>query len=153
MADPPIHPVALGVVVREGHVLLMRMPEWLLPEQPWRAIGGFVEYRERAADAVVREWREELGVEVEVVRLLDVDEHIFDLGEHSGHEITFYFELRFAAGHEPADLSAMTLIEAEWPEDRRRTEAVWVPVAALRAGAEAVYPHHLLDLIGDALSA
>jgi ADP-ribose pyrophosphatase YjhB (NUDIX family) len=151
MADPPIHPVALGVVVRDGHVLLTRMPAWLLAGQPWRAIGGFVEYRERAGEAVVREWREELGAAVEVVRLLNVDEHIFDLGEHSGHEITFYFELRFAAGDEPSDLRPMTLVEEDWPEDRRRTEAVWVPTADLRAGNEAVYPGHLLDLISDAL--
>ena len=74
MADPPIHPVALGVVVKEGHMLLMPMPEWLMPCQPWRAIGGFIEYRERAGEAVVREWREELDLGVEVVRLLTVFE-------------------------------------------------------------------------------
>lgn len=151
MADPPIHPVALGVVVKDGHTLLMPMPDWLLPSQPWRAIGGFVEHRERAADAVVREWREELGLGVEVVRLLHVDEHIFDFGEHAGHEVTFYYELRFAPGEEPPDLAPLTLVEADWPADRRRLEARWVSIEALTSGSEAVYPAHLLELIGSAL--
>ena len=151
MADPPIRPVVLGVVIKDGHTLLMPMPEWLMPSQPWRAIGGFIEYRERAADAVVREWREELGLGVEVVRLLTVVEHLFDLGEHSGHEVTFYFELRFEPGEEPADLEPLPMIEEDWPEDRQRFEAHWVSIDELRGGREQAYPENLLDLVGDAL--
>ena len=147
MADPPIHPVALWVVLKDGCTLLMPMPAWLIPSQPWRAIGGFIEYRERAADAVVREWREELDLGVEVVRLLTVDEHIYDIGEQSGHELTFYFELRFAPGEEPSDLEPLPLIEEDWPEDRQRREAHWVSITDLRSGGEAVYPAHFIELV------
>jgi ADP-ribose pyrophosphatase YjhB (NUDIX family) len=152
MADPPIHPVALGVVVKDGHTLLMAMPAWLMPSQPWRAIGGFVEYRERAADAVVHEWREELDRGVEVVRLLTVAEHIYDVGEQSGHELTFYFELRFAPGEEPPDLEPLQLIGEDWPEDRQRMEAHWVPIADLRSGKQAVSTVHFLELVAPVLA-
>ncbi len=151
MADPPIRPVALGVVVKDGHTLLMPMPEWLITSQPWRAIGGFIEYRERAADAVVREWREELDLGVEVVRLLTVYEHIYDIGEQSGHEVTFYFELRFAPGEEPPDLEPLPLIEEDWPEDRQRTAAHWVSISDLWSGGQAVYPAHFIELVAPVL--
>jgi 8-oxo-dGTP pyrophosphatase MutT (NUDIX family) len=85
---------------------------------------------------VVREWREELDLGVEVVRLLTVvvrlltvDEHIYDIGEQSGHEVTFYCELRFAHGEEPRELKPLQLIEEDWPEDRQRMEAHWAPIA------------------------
>ena len=150
MSEQRIRPVALGVIVREAHVLLMKMPAWLLPARPYRAIGGFVEFGERAAEAVVREFREELARDVEVLSLLAVREHIFDFGVASGHEVTFYFELRFAPGHEP-DLSPLRLIEDHPRPDRREHEAEWVPVATLRAGSLGVYPADLLEVLGHAL--
>jgi ADP-ribose pyrophosphatase YjhB (NUDIX family) len=129
----------------------MMMPAWLLPARPYRAIGGFVEFGERAAEAVVREFREELARDVEVLSLLGVREHIFDFGVASGHEVTFYFELRFASGQEPPDLSPLRLIEDHPRPDRREHQAQWVPVAGVRDGSIGVYPADLLEVLAPAL--
>jgi ADP-ribose pyrophosphatase len=64
-----------GVILRNGEVLLLlrkRPPEagcWSLP-------GGRVEFMERIEDALVRELKEELGIDVEVESLLCVTNHI-----------------------------------------------------------------------------
>lgn len=63
--------MAAGLVCRDiaGRVLLVRptyKPTWLVP-------GGVVEADESPADAVAREVREELGVELPIGRLLTVD--------------------------------------------------------------------------------
>lgn len=64
-----------GVVVQDGRVLLLlrkKPPEagfWSLP-------GGRVEFMERVEDALVRELREELGIDVEMESLLCVTNHI-----------------------------------------------------------------------------
>ena len=90
---PRINAVALGVVLKDGHLLLEPMARWLNVGLMWRSIGGFIEFGERSEDAVVREFKEELRRGVEVVRLLHVAEHLFefepDSGPLRGHEITF----------------------------------------------------------------
>jgi ADP-ribose pyrophosphatase YjhB (NUDIX family) len=53
--------------------------------------GGRVELGESAADALVREMREEMGVEVEAGRLLWVVEGFVTFLERNWHEISLYF--------------------------------------------------------------
>jgi 8-oxo-dGTP pyrophosphatase MutT (NUDIX family) len=59
-----------AAIIREDHVLLVQCT---LPGEPpfWVLPGGGREAGERDAEAVAREVREELGVEVEVGRVLD----------------------------------------------------------------------------------
>jgi len=60
-------------------------------EDFWALPGGRVELGESAAEALVREMREEMGVEVEVGRLLWVVEGFVTFLERHWHEISFYF--------------------------------------------------------------
>jgi ADP-ribose pyrophosphatase YjhB (NUDIX family) len=82
-----------GVVVEDGCILVLDQDtdtgrSWSLP-------GGKVEEGEPLADALVREMREETGLDVEVGRLLYVCDHLPDGGAHVLH-ITF--EARRAGG-------------------------------------------------------
>ncbi|MEI7832809.1 MAG: NUDIX domain-containing protein [bacterium] len=60
-----------------------------------RPLGGSVEFGERAIDAVVREIREELGVEVHDVQLLGVLENLFTVDGEAGHQVMFVYDARF----------------------------------------------------------
>ena len=60
-----------------------------------RPLGGSIEFGERAREAVVREIREELGVEIREARLLGVLENLFTLDGQQGHEIVFVCDARF----------------------------------------------------------
>jgi ADP-ribose pyrophosphatase YjhB (NUDIX family) len=66
------HKVAAAVIVeRDGRVLLVRRR--LNPRRGlWSLPAGFVDFEETPAQAAVRECREETGLEVEIVDLLDV---------------------------------------------------------------------------------
>jgi len=149
MSDPRINAVALGVVLVDGHLLLEPMAKWLNVGLQWRAIGGFVEFGERSADAVVREFKEELDRDVEVVRLLEVSEHLFefepDSGSITGHEITFLYEVRFAAHDAPTSLEPIGSFEQDAPPGDEHSIARWLPVPELRAGEHPVYPADLLE--------
>jgi ADP-ribose pyrophosphatase YjhB (NUDIX family) len=59
-----------------------------------RPPGGSVEYGEQAIDAIRREFREELGVELSDVESKGVLENVFRLDDETRHEIVFVFRAR-----------------------------------------------------------
>ena len=84
-----------GLVLRKGKVLLVKRGR-----EPFRGCyalpGGFVEYGESTEDCVVREIREETGLETEVVRLVGV---YSEMGrDPRGHFITLLYLLREKGG-------------------------------------------------------
>lgn len=98
-----------AAIVREGRILLvkrLKAPEaghWSLP-------GGKVDFLERVEDAVVREIREEIGVEIELLRALGVIEMI---GIDDQHWVSPIYLARIVAG-EPTNREPAKLAEVAW---------------------------------------
>jgi 8-oxo-dGTP diphosphatase len=117
---------AVGVVCLRGDEVLLirrgappREGEWSLP-------GGRIEAGERAADAALRELREETGVEAEVTGLLDVVDGLFP--EAGRHYVLIDYAARWisgepVAGDDAAEARFVSLAEAgrlvDWSETRR----------------------------------
>ena len=77
----------VGIALDRERVLLHRTDDmnfWALP-------GGRAELLEPSPETLVREMREEMGVDVQVDRLLWLAENFFEYGPRSFHEIGFYF--------------------------------------------------------------
>jgi A/G-specific adenine glycosylase len=66
---------AVGVLAENGRVLVGRRPSGGLLPGLWEFPGGKIEEGETPADAVVREFREETGIDAEVERPLGIVEH------------------------------------------------------------------------------
>ncbi len=80
---------AAGVALDGERVLLTKLAGgdfWFLP-------GGRVELHEPATEALRRELREELGVGVEVGRLLWLGEHFYEDERLAVHEVGLYFAI------------------------------------------------------------
>lgn len=67
--DNPL-PVVAGLVEHQGAVLLVRAAGW--PEQWYGLVTGFLERDEEPEEGILRELREELGLEGRVVRPIGV---------------------------------------------------------------------------------
>ena len=80
---------AVAVIVHDGRVLIHRTAT----EDVWTLPGGRVEMGEPAAGTLRREMQEEIGVEVEVGRLLWLVENFFEFAGKRWHEIAFYYEV------------------------------------------------------------
>jgi ADP-ribose pyrophosphatase YjhB (NUDIX family) len=76
-----------GIVIDNNHVLLHRAAG----EAFWTCPGGRAEIGETTSQTVIREIKEELNEDVEVIRLLWVVENFFEYAQRDYHEIAFYF--------------------------------------------------------------
>lgn len=90
--DTPTHRFNLraAAVIRHGTRVLLHRAE---PDTFWALPGGRVEPGEESAVTVLRELREELGLEASVSRLLWVVENFFHHAGRSYHELGMYFEV------------------------------------------------------------
>jgi 8-oxo-dGTP diphosphatase len=89
------HKVAAGVLVKhKGNILLVRRR--MRPHAgKWTFPAGFVDFDEDPAQAAVRECREETGLEVEIVSLLDV---IAGREHEHGADIVIVYVARLVGG-------------------------------------------------------
>jgi len=97
-----------GIVVKNGKILLIRRGK-----DPFRGAyalpGGFVEYGETVEGAIVREIKEETGLETDVSFLLGV--YSDPLRDPRGHTVTVVFVMDFVRGElHPGD----DAIDAGW---------------------------------------
>ncbi len=123
-APAPV-PVVCAVIERDGRVLVAQRPPHKLLPLKWEFPGGKVEPGEEAADAIVREIREELGCAIHVTQALPPFVH-----DYKTVVIEMIpFRCTLAPGspephpHEhvavawvtPAELQAYDLAAADWP--------------------------------------
>lgn len=76
-----------GIWIENGHVLLHRA----VNESNWSLPGGRVGIAEDSKSSLKREFREELGNDVRVDRMVLVIENFFEHGGKDFHEIGFYY--------------------------------------------------------------
>jgi 8-oxo-dGTP pyrophosphatase MutT (NUDIX family) len=133
----------LGIIVKDHYLLL--------EEQKgkhskgigfyYRPIGGTIELGERSNQTLVREFSEELGVEIIVRRYISCIENIFKIDGNIGHEITrIYF----------VDFKDRNLYQKEHftvTEGNKITRAKWVSKEEIFSGEKVLYPEGLPELL------
>ena len=133
--------MAIALIRRGNDILVCPVPDDLKPASGWRPAGGTIEFGERGSDAVVREIREELGVDVIDPSYLGTVESIFTYLGETGHELVRVYSVRFADPRlyeqdrfECVEANGMPFI------------CTWKPIADFRGGVP-LYPDGLLGLI------
>jgi 8-oxo-dGTP diphosphatase len=99
-----------AVIVDKGRILLLlrrKSPE----EGSWSIPGGSVEFGETIEDAVIREIKEELGIDCTIITLLRVTNHISPL--NSFHWVSPAFLVRVSAGT-PKNIEMESHEDMQW---------------------------------------
>lgn len=131
-----IRNIAVGLPVRDGHVLLSVGFDRVRQLGFHRAVGGGIELGELAVEALHREFREELDVAIEDTELLAVLENRFEFERNPGHEVVHVLAVRSAAlDAVPLDAELVVLDEG--------SPVRWVPLDT----DVPVVPPGVLDLL------
>jgi len=133
----------LGIIVKDNYILL--------EEQEgkhskgigsyYRPIGGTIEFGEKSNETLVREFTEELGVDVVVKGYISCIENIFKIDEVVGHEITQIYLV---------DFKDRNLYEQEYftvSEGNKITYAKWISKEEIFSGEKVLYPNGLTELL------
>lgn len=133
-----------GVLIHAGKVLLQRPPDdnangvgagYAFP-------GGHVSFGETSQDALIREFKEEIGADIRPLRLLWIGENFFPWGEQRCHQIGLYFLIELCDETQiPLDRTFYAYDELE--HQRVHLEFSWIPLAGL--DAVTVYPVSLKE--------
>jgi ADP-ribose pyrophosphatase YjhB (NUDIX family) len=140
MKPDRIRVLALAIIRRGGEMLLMEGYDPAKGQTFYRPLGGGVEFGERAHDALIREFTEELGAELVNISSLGTLENIFTFNGKPGHEIILLFEADFADETLYARNDLMVV------EPGARLPTAWKRLADLNA-ATPLYPEGLSDLL------
>jgi ADP-ribose pyrophosphatase YjhB (NUDIX family) len=128
--------VAHAVIRRGNELLVTAGDDW------YRCVGGGIEFTERSEDAVRREVREELGVELSRVDRLGVLENVFDFDGRQHHQIAVAFDC------DVADASFYARDSYDVVEAGAAIEqAFWVALGDFTSGAKRLVPDGLLELV------
>ncbi len=140
-----IRPVALGVPTRSDgeELLLAEHYDATADETFYRPLGGGIDFGEDSADAVVREFREELDVTVTDAHHLATMERTFEFDGTPGHEIWFLYEVAFAEDW-PYERDEFTAYE---PHHDEEFAVEWMPRDDLRRDDVTVYCEELPELV------
>lgn len=79
-----------GAVIKDNKVMLNRLKK----DDFWTFVGGKVAFGERSEKAVIREYFEETGANIEVERLAACVENFFVFNSKQWHEILFFYVLK-----------------------------------------------------------
>ncbi len=142
MTGRRVRPKAVCVCRHGDRILVNAAVDTVKRERYYGPLGGEIEFGEYAADAVVRELREEIGVAVEDVRLLGVLENVFTYDGTPGHEIVFVFDARLA---DPSLYARATLVGEE--SNGLTFVAQWLPLETFAPGGPPLYPDGLYALL------
>ena len=135
---------AYAVILRGGEILLSRLSPSITPEELWTLPGGGLDHGEDPRDAVVREIREETGLDATIGETARVySAHLpgvwRDGRRVDAHALRIVYE-----GWVPADAPAPRVLEV----DGSTVEAAWQPVDAVLGGRVPVAPM-VLEALAD----
>src|SRR5262245_39607012 len=142
---PPsiVRAIAIGIVRRGDELLLMVVRSDDGAIKGYRPLGGSIEFGERAANALKREFVEELGLAINEPTLITVLENLYTHHGAPGHEIVLVFEASFT------DAEAHCRESFSFEDGGVRNDVVWMALERFRAGEAKLFPTGLLEHLTD----
>jgi ADP-ribose pyrophosphatase YjhB (NUDIX family) len=143
-----IRPLTLGIIWRNEEMLVHAIEDLATGEIFYRPVGGGVEFGETSDEALVREFREELDIEIENLRLVGTIENLFEFDGQQCHQIEFVYNADFV------DDSLYSKEHMIGEDDGVNDESItyqtsWMTSGEFDSAGEQLVPDGLLDLLVD----
>ena len=88
-----IRPLALGIAIKNNKILVGEGFDKIKNQTFYRCLGGGIEFLETSSDALKREFKEEIGVNINVKDFLGISENIFTYEGKKAHELILFYSI------------------------------------------------------------
>jgi len=129
-----------GILLRDNKILLQKPTN----DTAYAIPGGHVELGETNAETLIREFKEEIGVDITVGDLKWVWENFFPWGDKPCHQICLYYDVKLI-NEKQIPLDGVFVGDERIEGRDFKIEFHWTPIKALNQIE--VYPTNIADLI------
>ena len=132
-----IRPIVLGIARKENKILVSEGYDKVKDEVFYRSIGGGIEFLEDSKEALKREFKEELDIDINVGKFLGITENIFTFNGKEGHEIVLFYEI---------DINDKDYKEKYYILDSNcGSYAIWVDIDEFKNKELKIYPEKMYE--------
>lgn len=135
-----IRPIVLGIVKKNNKILVSRGYDKVKDEVFYRSIGGGIEFLENSKDALKREFKEEINIDIKVGEFLGISENIFTYNGKNAHELILFYDVNI----KDEDCKEKYHII----DDNCETDAVWIDIEKFRNRELKIYPEQVFKYLG-----
>ncbi len=134
-----IRPIVLGVVKRGNKILVSEGYDKVKKETFYRSIGGGIEFLENSKDALKREFKEELNININVGEFLGISENIFVYNGKNAHELILFYDVSI----DESDFKEKYHII----DDNCETDAIWIDINKFKNKELKIYPEQIFKYL------
>lgn len=134
-----IRPVVLGIAKKNNKILVSEGYDKIKNQTFYRCLGGGIEFLETSQEALKREFKEELGIDIEVGEYCGIAENIFTFQGKDGHEIIFFYNIKI---REEEYKEKFPIID-----DDGEGEAIWVDIDEFKNNKKILYPEEIFKYL------
>ena len=134
-----IRPIVLGLAVKDNKLLVSEGFDNVKKQTFYRCLGGGIEFLEKSTDALKREFKEEINIDIVIKNLLGISENIFTYEGKNAHELVFYYNINIL-GKDYKEEYVVT-------DDNGQTKAVWIDIKEYKNGNKILYPQEVFKYI------
>jgi len=136
-----IRPIAISIIRNNDKMLVYEREDDITKEKFYRLVGGCIEFGESSRDALVREFQEELLLDLVDIQFIATFESIFEFNNNRMHEIVYLFDSSFK------DKIVYNKTMIKGLEGERSFKAIWLPISDFKEKKETIYPEEIISYL------
>ena len=134
-----IRPIVLGIVKKENKILVSEGYDEVKNEVFYRSIGGGIEFLEDSKEALKREFKEELNIDISIGDFLGIAENIFTYNGKDAHELILFYNV---------DIKDKDYKEKyHIIDDNCETDAMWIDINKFKNKELKLYPEQMFKYL------
>ena len=134
-----IRPVVIGIARNGNRILVSEGRDKVKNQTFYRCLGGGIEFLEKSQDALRREYKEELGVEIEIIDYLGLAENIFTYQGKNAHEMILFYNVKI----KKSDLKEKYhIVDGDF-----EMNAYWIDIDEFKNNKKILYPEQIFKYL------
>ena len=134
-----IRPIVLGLAFKDNKLLVSEGFDKIKNQTFYRCLGGGIKFLEKSTDALKREFKEEINIDIEIKDFLGVSENMFTFEGKNAHELVFYYNIDIPENYYKDEY----IIQ----DDHGESKALWIDINEFKDKNKILYPEEIFNYI------